>query len=500
MLQSSLRVIVVSVALLWMPCAAAAAPPSPYPDTPAGRRLAELIAVIDRGDEAGISAYIRDHFTDSMKRAGPTDPGIEPFLLDLARRFRGFDVVREISSTDDQVTMLVRPKTQPTRWLRYVLKVRAAAPHLVEGLFLIPAEPKDVPQQPGDELDPVAAVAAFAKEVERVAAGGKASAMILLARGGEVVLQRAVGEADRASHVPIQPATVFGLASMGKMFTAVTIARLVEQGKLGWNDLVATHLSGWLSDEAAKTVTLHQLLTHTSGLGDYLERIQSDPQIRGARSLSAYRDLVRSSGVSGKPEDGIRYSNTGYVVLGALIEAVTGRSYYDVVRDEVFAAAGMTRSGCFSVDEVVENRAIGYIDPEESKAIGLGDGWRTNVTLQGVRGTPAGGCLATAPDVLRFARALAEGKLVKPGTLDALLAPRERFPAGGDYAYGFVVSRGRDGRRIYGHAGGFPGVNGELKVYGDGEWTLVVLSNLSGGAGEIVGAWEGLVGRIGASR
>jgi CubicO group peptidase (beta-lactamase class C family) len=170
------------------------------------------------------------------------------------------------------------------------------------------------------------------------------------------------------------------------------------------------------------------------------------------------------------------------------------------LKEEVFVPAGMTRSGCWSIDEIVENRAIGYIDPEESKAIGLGAGWRTNVTLQGVRGTSAGGCLSTAGDLFRFARALAEGKLVKPETLDTLLTPRERFPAGGHYAYGFIVNEGRDGKRIYGHGGGFPGVNTELRVYGDGAWTLVVLSNLSGGAGEITSAWDAIVRRIALSK
>jgi len=486
--------------LLLVACPSLAAPPTPIPDTPAGRRFADLMALTDAGDEAAIKAYVSDNFSEGMKRTGPHDPGIVSFLIDNVRHFHGFEVVRSISAVGDQVTMLVRSRSNADRWIRYVVKVEAVAPNLVEGLFLMPATPGDVPVVAGETLEPDAAVAAFAKEVDRVIASGSFSGVVLLARGGQIAVQRAAGEANRGDHVPVKADTVFGIASMGKMFTAVTIGRLVEQGRIGWNDLVAKHLQGWLPDEAAKTVTIHQLLTHTAGLGDYLSRIEDDPQIRNARTLSAYRDLVRSSPVTGKPEDGLRYSNTGYVVLGALIEAVTGRDYYDVVRDEVFARAGMTHSGWWCVDEIVDNRALGYLDPGEAATAGLGHGWRTNVTLQGVRGTSAGGCLSTSGDLLRFARALADGKIVKLETLDTLLTPRVRFPGGGDYAYGFIVSKGRDGKRVYGHAGGFPGVSGDLEIYGDGAWTLVVLANASGGSGDITGAWNGIVARIAPAR
>ena len=250
-----------------------ASPPPPIPDTPAGRRFADLMKLTDAGDEAGIAAYARDNFTEGMKRTSPSDPGIVPFLVEHIRHFHGFEVVRAISSEGDQVTMLVRPRSQANRWIRYVLKVQAAPPQLVEGLFLMPANPGDIPIQAGDELTPDEAIAAFTKDVDRVIATRGYSGVVLLARGGQIVLQRAAGEANRGDHVAVKADTVFGIASMGKMFTAVTVARLVEQGRIGWNDLVAKHLKGWLPDEAAKTVTIHQLLTHTAGLGDYLASI-----------------------------------------------------------------------------------------------------------------------------------------------------------------------------------------------------------------------------------
>jgi CubicO group peptidase (beta-lactamase class C family) len=255
-------------------------------------------------------------------------------------------------------------------------------------------------------------------------------------------------------------------------------------------------LKGWLPDGLAGRITVEQLLTHTSGLGDYLDRIETDPGIRTARSLAPYRDLVRASKVEGRPEDGLRYSNTGYVVLGALIEAVSGHDYFDVVRSEIYRPAGMARTDSWCRDEVVPNRAVGYIPPDDAEALGFGKGWRSNQRLEGTRGTPAGGGMSTASDLLRFARALLEGKLVKRETLSALLAPRVPFLPGSSYAYGFVV-REEAGMRTFGHSGGFPGVSANLTVFGDGAWTLVALSNVSEGTGPVVEAWNALAERIG---
>jgi len=474
---------------------AATPPPAPIPDTPAGRRFADVMALTDAGDAPGLSAYVKAHFTAGMQKANPGDEGIDAFLAGHAKTFGGFEVVRALSSEGDQVTMLVRPRGQQNLWLRYIVKVESVPPHRVEGLFLMPAAPGDIPKD-GGALTPEAAILALAKEVDRAVEAGRFSGVVLLARGSEIAYQRAAGEANRDLHVPVKPETVFGLASMNKMFTAVALARLVEQGKIAWTDPVGKHLKGWLPEAHERSITIEQLLTHTAGLGDYLGQIDKDPKLREARSLAPYRDLVRTSPVEGTPADGLRYSNTGYLVLGALIEAVTGRDYFDVVREEIYARAGMTRTDSWCRDEIIENRATGYVPPEHAEVLGLGRGWRTNALLQGTRGTSAGGGWATAGDLLRFARALVEGRLVKPATLDALLTPRVRFPVGGSYAYGFVVHDAGGGKRTYGHSGGFPGVSGELRVYGDGLWTLVVLSNVASGAGDIVGAWDGIEARV----
>ena len=168
----------------------------------------------------------------------------------------------------------------------------------------------------------------------------------------------------------------------------------------------------------------------------------------------------------------------------ALIEAVSG-GYF-----ETSAPRSIGRRGCGrrtrAPDEVVEGRAVGYIPPEEAEAR-AGEGLQVEPAPGGTRGTPAGGG--------RFARALVEGKLVKPETLATLLQPRVPFLPGSSYGYGFVVREGEEGR-TFGHSGGFPGVSTSLSITGDGAWTLVVLSNVSEGAGPVVDAWNELARRL----
>ena len=352
-----------------------------------------------------------------------------------------------------------------------------------------PAGPVSTPLGPEDALR------LFSAEVESLIASGGFYGVVLLAQDDQPVLLRAAGEANRDHHVPVQPETVFGVASLGKMFTAVAVAKLVERGLVGWHDPIDKHLRDWLPPEIAARTTIHQLLTHSSGLGDYLEQAQEDPRLQRARTLSDYREFLRSTRLAGVPGE-FRYSNTGYLVLGALIEAVTGRDYFAWVHSEVLLPAGMTRTGWWSADEVVENRATGYFRGKAADPTGPRT-WRSNLLLQGARGTAAGGALSTAGDLWQFARALVSGRLLPAALVDELLQPRIAFPTGGDYGYGFEVEAGADGAGAFGHAGGFPGVSALLEASRDGSSVLVVLSNGSGGTGILGEAWRGIRSRVG---
>lgn len=477
------------VLALAVPPAGAAEPAAP--DSAAGRRFSELMAELNSGDPVRLRAWARAALTPEMLRTGPNDPGIVGFLLDQQRNQRGFEVHRLLASGPAQVEMLVRARGGTRRWLRYVVGVEESPPHRVSGIFAFAAPPDAVPAE-GALLAPGEAARALEEAVEKLAAAGRFSGAVLLAKDGRPLVRRAWGEAERSFHAPNKPDTLFGVASLGKTFTAVAVGRLVEQGKVAWDDPVGRHVKGWLPDDAAAKVTIRQLLTHTSGLGDFLGALRDGDSWRLLDGVSAHRALVAGSAPAGSPGSDFRYSNSGFLVLGAIVEAVSRRDFYAFVKDEVFARAGMPRSGYPRFDDVVENRAVGYLRPGEAKATD----WRTNLSLQGLRGTPAGGAWSTVDDLLAFAESLRAHRLLRKETVDALLAPQVKAPFGGHYGLGFEVDRAPGGGTVFGHAGGFPGVGAVLRVYAPSGFTLVVLSNQSSGTGEVAGAWEALLPRV----
>lgn len=481
------------MAIVWLGAgifAVEASETSPIPDTPSGRRFAELMAVMDSGDPDRLVAFVRGNFTAGMLGTRPNDDGIAPFLLAQQRDFGGFEVRRALKAVDAQVEMLVRPRKGSDRWLRYVLHVEPAPPHRVAGLFVFGAPPESIPAE-GERLAVDAAVAGLEEDISALAASGKFSGAVLLARDGKPVLRRAWGEAERSFHTPNRPDTLFNLGSLNKMFTAVAIGKLVEKGKLGWDDPIGKHLDGWLPEDVAKKVTIRHLLTHASGLGDFLDAIRTGETRILLDGVAAHRRLAEGARPEFEPGSRFRYSNLGYLLLGAVIEAVAARDYYAFVRDEIFAPSGMPRSGSYSTDEVVENLAVGYLSPAEG-----GHPAKTNHSLRGLRGTPAGGGYSTCDELLAFASALTAHRLLAKDTTETLLAPHVTAPFG-DYGFGFGIEKAPGGGTVVGHTGGFPGVSAVLRVYRDSGWTLCVLANASSGPGEIVGAWESRLARIG---
>ena len=311
------------------------------------------------------------------------------------------------------------------------------------------------------------ALAAFSARAEKLARADEFSGAALVSRHGKVLLRDAWGRADRKAGTPNTPETRFRIGSMNKMFTAVATLQLVERGKLALDDPIGKYVQNYPNREIASKVTVRHLLTHTGGTGDIF-----GPEFEGNRlKLRSHRDYVKlfgSRGPSFEPGARFEYSNYGFVLLGALIEAVSGSSYYDYVRDNIFRPAGMTSTGSLPESGDVPNRAVGYMKPFP----GGSGAWMPNTDTLPWRGTSAGGGYSTVGDLRRFAEALDAGKLVSKATLAE--ATRAHQPG---YGYGFDV-RGKGLLRSYGHAGGAPGMNGELRVFPKLGYIVVGLSNL----------------------
>ena len=313
------------------------------------------------------------------------------------------------------------------------------------------------------EADALAALSARAGELARA---DEFSGAVLVARHGKVLLQDAWGRADRESGTSNTPGTRFRIGSMNKMFTAVATLQLVEAGKLALDDPIGKHLPDYPNKDVASKVTVRHLLTHTGGTGDIFGPEFERNRLR-LREHGDYVKLYGSRGLMDEPGARFEYSNYGFVLLGALIERVSGVSYHDYVHDHVFRRAGMTSTGSLPESVDVPDRAVGYM-----RSSPAGGAWTPNTDTLPWRGTAAGGGYSTVGDLLRFAQALRAGRLISKATLAEATRPHQQ-----QYGYGFGV-QGEGRLRSYGHGGGAPGMNGELWVFPRLGYVVVSLSNL----------------------
>jgi CubicO group peptidase (beta-lactamase class C family) len=328
---------------------------------------------------------------------------------------------------------------------------------------------------------------AFAEYLRQRAAAGAFSGAVLAVRHGKSLLQQGYGMADRERRIAMTAQTKFPIASMGKMFTGVAIAQLVERGKLSFTDTIGTYVSGF-PPEIAGTVTVHQLLTQTSGMGDAALMRRPD-RPHPPHTLAGLLERIVKEPLQFEPGSRFGYSNDGFIVLGAVIERVTRRPYADYVREHVFEPAGMTATdiGVYRPSEI-PGMARGYmLVGQDGQALPPGPGQGATAPSGTLRdndevqiGNPSGGASSTVIDLLRFAQALTGHRLLGPALTETVLAGKvdTNRPGPGEdrYAYGFSDSR-INGVRIVGHNGGSPGYEGQLDLYPDRGYVVVMLTN-----------------------
>ena len=314
-------------------------------------------------------------------------------------------------------------------------------------------------------------IAAVSNEVERDAAGNRFAGDVLLAKNGKAVFTGAYGLADREHKVRNTLKTRFRIGSMNKMFTAVAILQLVQAGKLQLNDTLGKYLTDYPNKDVAAKVTVHQLLTHTGGTGDIFGPDFEKHRLE-LRTLQDYVNLYGSRGLQFEPGSRWQYSNYGFILLGVLIERVSGTSYYDYVQKHIYDLAGMTSTGSEPEDKAVADRSVGYTKTDEE---GSAEEKPSKDTLP-YRGTSAGGGYSTVEDLQRFANALQQNKLLNANYTELLTTGKVDTPRG-HYAYGFEDQM-INGIRCLGHGGGAPGMNGDFKISPGPGYIVSVLSNM----------------------
>jgi D-alanyl-D-alanine carboxypeptidase len=432
-------------------CCRAAAQPT-IPNTPAGQAFGEWLAAQNTADTAQIQAFARNYHVEMR----PAE------VLAVRWTIGGYDLLR-IERDEESILVALLKERETDRAIR--LEVNVVRNHSTQKLNLhgrvVPLPPELAPTR----LDLKHAVIDLTDRARDLCAEDRFSGALLVAKGDKVLLRQSCGLANRETKTPVSIDTQFRVGSLNKMFTAIAVLQLIESNKLALSDSVGRILPDYPNRDLASKVTVRHLLTHTAGTGD----IFGSKFDAHRTELKDHQDYIRLYGTRDleyQPGTKAEYSNYGYVLLGAIIEKISGQSYYDYVRQAVFGPAGMVSTGSMPESVLVPRRAVGYMR--------LNDAWVSNATTLPLRGTAAGGGYTTVDDLLRFARALQAGKLISKRMLDEATKPQN---LDGWCGYGFMLQGEREWRS-YGHGGGAPGMNADFRIFPQLGYILIGLSNL----------------------
>jgi D-alanyl-D-alanine carboxypeptidase len=451
------------------------------PETPAGQQVAAYLKAFNSGDEQLMRAFLAENVATRALARRSVDERVGVYRQ-MRANMETMTLKRVLETRADFVSVLV--ETKKGGLFEIGFQFEQDAPHKFMGLRV---EELDAPQQQGGARAPAQetpetplteaeALALIEKRLNELIAADEISGVVMITKGATPLLQKAFGLASREYNVPNRMDTKFNLGSINKLFTQIAIGQLVEQGKLSFDDKLGKHLPDYPNRDAAAKVTIRHLLDMASGIRDFFgPEFQDMPKDR-LRAVKDFLPLFASKPLLFEPGTKQRYSNGGYIVLGAIIEKVSGQDYYEYVREHIFKPAGMQNSDWYEVDIPTPNLATGYTrEGMEGKSAR-----RTNIYLQPAKGSPAGGGYSTAEDLLKFSLALQTGKL--------RVADFKRPAAEGNQTSHTGKPAPFPG---IGVAGGAPGINAFLVAAGaessSSPYTIIVMSNYDPPSGENLG-------------
>lgn len=424
----------------------------PLPATPAGEFVSVFLNAYNSADRGELERY-----NSLYGRKAPPETWIEMHGVTGS-----LTPVRVESQSPNELTVLLAPEIGDSFWLEKI-KIDPADPMKVASATLQPTDrPPEfaIPRLTRTELH-----RQMAHKLAQDVAADRFAGTVMVARHGRVIYQSASGLADRTANRPVTMDTKFRIGSANKMFTAIGVLQLAEQKKISLDAPIGTYLKNYPNDHFAKSVTVRQLLSHTGGAGDIFTPEYEAKRLE-VRTLADYVELFGTRAPDTSDDGKNAYANYGFVLLGRIIEAVTGQDYYSYVEKNIFAPAGMRETASLPESEQVPNRSRGYTRK---------DGKLTdNRDTLPWRGSAAGGGYTTAADLIRFGHALRSGKLISKAMLDEATSPQH---PDGWYGLGFWLG-GQGPTRNWGHGGGAPGMNAAFRVYPELDAIVVALANL----------------------
>jgi D-alanyl-D-alanine carboxypeptidase len=426
---------------------------SKLPDSPSGKCIAEYIASFNSGDENAMRAFFVKCVAKSQLEQVPLDRRLDRYRQ-MKERMGKLEFKKVTESRDDILSVLLSSTTSGL--FEFTFEFEPEVPHSFTRIRVEKVEDADsVTPRAAKSSDSELLHAVHQYLDDRVKAD-EFSGVVLVAKNGKLMFSEAYGMADKEKQTPNRLDTKFNIGSINKIFTSTAIHQLEQQGKLSLDDPIKKYLPDYPNKEAASLVTIRQLLDMTSGIGDIFgDRYEATPKEQ-LRTIKDFLPLFADKPLEFKPGSQHRYSNGGYVVLGAIIEQASGMDYYTYVRENIFKPASMLDTDSFEKDADIPNRAKGYTKMLHGES-NRGKSRVSNCPSLPGRGGSAGGGYSTAGDLLRFTVALKEGKLSSPETQGAL-----------------------------GVAGGAPGLNAALEWDPRRGYAIIVLSNYDPPSAEII--------------
>ena len=294
---------------------------------------------------------------------------------------------------------------------------------------------------------------------------------VAVVKDGEVVLAKGYGLANVEFGVPATEDTVYQLASVTKTFTATAIMLLVRDGKLSLDDKITERLTDL--PEAWKEVTVRHLLNHTSGIKSYTSTKDFHKSMRKDYAQREIIELVAKEPLEFQPGEKWNYNNTGYFLLGMLIEKVTGKPYGDFMDERVFKPLDMTHTRINDLRAIIPNRAHGY--DWDGKELKNGE------YVSPTQPFAAGMLVSTVNDLMKWDASLARQTLLDEPSLERMWkATLLNSSEEAGYGFGWETSKVNGHRRVS-HGGGIPGFSTELSRFPDDKLTVIVLTNAEGG-------------------
>ncbi len=448
------RILVCAVFLIWSAVTATFAQNNPvkFPETMAGQRAAAYLAAFNSGDEGKMRAFFTENASEESLKRRPVDVRLELYR-NMRSELQTLTLRRVVETKPEKISALIQ--NQKGEWLKFDFMFEPQPPHKLVGIAINeavdPAKEEGIPAT----LTKAQFTALLEDHINKLSANDEFSGVVFVAKKDQPFFQKAVGLANKESNVLNRVDTKFNLGSINKLFTQIAIAQLVAAGKLSYNDKISKILPDYPNKEAAEKVTVRHLITMTSGIGDFFgdkyEAISKDK----LRSNKDFLPLFASDSLKFEPGTSRQYSNGSYIVLGLMIEKLTGQSYYDYVRQNIFQPAGMINTESFEKDAKIANIADGYTREGGNSADKKSR--RNNASTRPARGSSAGGGYSTVEDMLKLSLALQSGKLKQ---------------------HDLSASNGQAAKPAsFGIAGGAQGINAIFEVDVEKGYTVVVMSN-----------------------